>query len=81
MPDTADTVIGVPDDEWSYHSKYVEQFTNVNKLYIAASFWTIIDIYFTMHEPSKIKYCEIYFADCGIYSHKVIQTNIICGCG
>jgi hypothetical protein len=33
MPDTADTVIWAPDDEWSYHSKHVQQFTNINKLY------------------------------------------------
>jgi hypothetical protein len=44
MPDTADTVIWTPDDEWSYHSKHVEQFTNINKLYIVASSWTIIVI-------------------------------------
>jgi hypothetical protein len=45
MPDTADTVIWAPDDEWSYLSKHVEQFTNINKLYIVASGWTTIDIY------------------------------------
>jgi hypothetical protein len=44
MPDTADTVIWAPDDEWSYHSKHVEQFANINKLYIIASCWAIIDI-------------------------------------
>jgi hypothetical protein len=43
MPDTADTVFA-PDDDWSYHSKHVEQLTNINKLNIIASFWTIIDI-------------------------------------
>jgi hypothetical protein len=43
MPDTADTVISAPDDEWSYHSKHVEQFTNINKLHIVASCWAIID--------------------------------------
>jgi hypothetical protein len=56
MPDTADTVILAPDDGWSYHPKYVEQFTNINKLYIVASCWTLIDIYFMMHGPSNIKY-------------------------
>jgi hypothetical protein len=44
MPDTADTVIWARDDEWSYHSKHVEQFTNIHKLYIVASCWSIIDI-------------------------------------
>jgi hypothetical protein len=43
MPGTADTVIWGPENECSYHSKYVEQFTNINKLYIVASYWTIID--------------------------------------
>jgi hypothetical protein len=55
MPGTADTVTCAPDDEWSYHSKHVEQFTNINELYIVAFFWTIIDMYFTMHGPSNIK--------------------------
>jgi hypothetical protein len=57
-------MIWAPDDEWSYHSKHVEQFTNINKLYIVvcacvcvcASCWTTIDIYFTMHGPSNILY-------------------------
>jgi hypothetical protein len=44
MPDTADTVIWAPDDEWSYLSKHVQKFTNINKLYIAAFCCTIIDI-------------------------------------
>jgi hypothetical protein len=44
MPDTADTVIWAPDYECRYHSKYVEQFTNVNKLYVVESCSTIIDI-------------------------------------
>jgi hypothetical protein len=44
MPDTADTVIWAPDDKRSYHSKHVEQFTDINKLYIVTSCWTIIDI-------------------------------------
>jgi len=43
MPDTVDTVIGAPDDGWRYHSKHVEQFANINKLYIVASCWIIID--------------------------------------
>jgi hypothetical protein len=44
MPDTVDTVIRALDDEWSYHSKHVEQFTNINKLYTVATCWTIIDM-------------------------------------
>ena len=43
MPDTVDTVIWAPDDGWRYHPKHVEQFADINKLYIVASFWTIID--------------------------------------
>jgi hypothetical protein len=46
MPDTADTVIWTPDDEWSYHSEHVEQFTNINKLCIVAYCRKIIDIDF-----------------------------------
>ena len=42
MPHTVDTVIGAPVDGWRYHPKYVEQFTDINKLYIVASCWIII---------------------------------------
>ena len=36
MPDTVDTVIWAPDDEWRYHPKHAEQFTDINELFIAA---------------------------------------------
>jgi hypothetical protein len=45
MPDAVDTVIRAPDDGWRYHPKHVQQFTDINKQYIVASCWTIIDIY------------------------------------
>jgi len=38
-----DTVIWAADDGWRYHPKHVEQFADINKLYIVASCWTIID--------------------------------------
>jgi len=47
------------DDGWRYHPKHVERFTDINKLYIVASFWTIIGIYFTMHGPLNVKLSEI----------------------
>jgi len=34
---------------------YTEQFTNINKLYIVASCWMIIAIFYTMHEPLNLK--------------------------
>jgi len=43
MPDTVDTVIWAPDDGWRYHPKHEEQITDINKLYIVASCWIIID--------------------------------------
>jgi hypothetical protein len=43
MPDTVDTVTCVPDDRWRCHPKHVEQFADINKLYIVASFWIIIE--------------------------------------
>jgi len=43
MPDTVDTVIWGPDDGWRYHPKHVEQFADINKLYIVASCWIITD--------------------------------------
>jgi len=46
MPDTVDTVTWAPDDGWRYHPKHVEQFADINKLYIVASCWIIIDSYY-----------------------------------
>ena len=45
MPDTVDTVVWAPDDGWTYHPKHVEQFADISKLYIVASFWTVIESY------------------------------------
>jgi len=42
MPDAVDTVTCAPVDGWRYYSKHVERFTDINKLYIVASCWTII---------------------------------------
>ena len=42
MSDTVDTVIWAPDDGWRYHPKHVEQFADINKLYIVACCWIII---------------------------------------
>jgi hypothetical protein len=44
MTGAVDTVIWAPDDGWRYHPKHVEQFTDINKLHIVASCWTVIDI-------------------------------------
>ena len=46
IPDAVNTVTWTPDDGWRYHPKHVERFTDINKLYIVASCWTIIGIYF-----------------------------------
>jgi len=40
---------------WKYHPKHVEQLTDINKLYIFASCWIIIAIYYMMHRPLNIK--------------------------
>jgi len=42
MPDTVDTAIWA-DDGWRYRPKHVQQFADINKLYIVASCWIIID--------------------------------------
>jgi hypothetical protein len=57
MPDAVDTVIWAPDDGWRYHPKHVLQFTDINKLYIVASCWTIIDIIsFVFKELNHLMY-------------------------
>jgi len=55
MPDTVDTVIGAPDDGWRYHPKHVEQFADINKLYIVASCWIIIIIIITITIPLALQ--------------------------
>jgi len=61
VPDVVITVICAPDDGWSYHPKHVEQFTEIYKLYIVASCWTIIDIDSRCTDPLNIKftYCDL----------------------
>jgi hypothetical protein len=51
MSHTVDTVIWAGDDGWRYHPKHVEQFTDIHKLYIVASCWTVVDTYYTTHGP------------------------------
>jgi hypothetical protein len=53
MPDAVGTVICLPDDGWRYHPKHVEQFTDINKLYIVASCWTSIDI---IHDARNLEH-------------------------
>jgi len=43
----------------NYHPKYVEQLTDLNKLYSVASCWIIITKYNTMHGPLNIKYLAL----------------------
>ena len=45
-----------------HHPKHVEQFTDINKLYIVASCWTNIGIYFTIHGPLSVKLIEALIA-------------------
>jgi hypothetical protein len=45
MPDAVATVTCALDGGWRYYPKYLKQFTDINKLYIAASRWIIIGIY------------------------------------
>ena len=54
--DTVDTVIWDPDGGWRYHPKHVEHFADINKLYIVASCWIIIDTYYAMHGQLNIKF-------------------------
>ena len=60
MQDTVDTVLW-DDDGWRYPTKYVEQFTVINKLYIVASCWIITETYYAMHGPLNIKFILVIF--------------------
>jgi hypothetical protein len=41
----------ITDDEWMYHPKHVEQFTDTNKLCNVASCWIYIGIYLICTDP------------------------------
>jgi len=74
MPDTVDTVLWAADDRWYLHLKHVEQFADINKLYIVAFCWIIIDTYYVMHGPLKIKNSyPVFFLN--IYS--VLKQGIV----
>jgi hypothetical protein len=65
--DAVNTVTRAPDDGWRHHLKHVEQFTDINKLYIVAYCWIIIGkkikplkcgsqttvLYISAHSPSQ----------------------------
>jgi hypothetical protein len=44
VPEAINTVICAPDDGWCHPPKLVEQFTAINKLYVVAFLWKIINI-------------------------------------
>jgi len=48
-----------PDGGWKYHPEHVEHFADINKLYIVASCWVIINAYYAMHGPLIIKWSKI----------------------
>ena len=75
-PDTVDTVKWAPDDGCRYHPKHVEQFTDINKLYIVASWWIIIGTYCTMHGPLNIKLCYDNFLKYSIWHSKQLWHSI-----
>jgi len=75
MPDTVDTVTCAPDDGWRHHPKHVEKFADINKLYIVAFCWTIIDTYYTMHGPLNIKKSQR--KNVNIINSKFRRQNII----
>jgi hypothetical protein len=53
ITDAVDTGVCAPDDEWKYHPKRVEQFSDINKLCNIASCWiyTYIGIYLRYTDP------------------------------
>jgi len=60
IPNAVDTVTWTPGDGWIYHPKYIERFTDINKPYRVASYWTIIGIYFKMHSCAR----HVLFIEC-----------------
>ena len=60
MPDTIDTVIWAPEDGWRYYPKNLEQFADINKLYIVASCWVIIDTYMLFKRGSLLMVTTVH---------------------
>jgi hypothetical protein len=54
IPDAVDTVVCAPDDGWRYHTKHVEQFSDINKLCKVASCWIYIGIYLRCTDPQTL---------------------------
>jgi hypothetical protein len=51
IPDAVGRVVCALDDGWKYHSKHVEQFPDINKLFNVASCWICIEIYLQCTYP------------------------------
>jgi hypothetical protein len=75
MPDAVDTVTWAPDDGWRYHPKHVELFTDINKLYIVASRWIIIDIYSRCTEPWTWNAKHNYYNNKNAYASFVLPSS------
>jgi hypothetical protein len=57
IADAVDTVVCAPDDGWWYHTKYVEQFPDINKLCNIASCWIYIRILLRCTDPWTLNVC------------------------
>ena len=49
------TALHVLGDISTHHQEHVEQFADINKLYIVAFCWIIINTYYVMHGPLNIR--------------------------
>jgi hypothetical protein len=77
MPDAVDTVVCASDHGWKYHPKYVEQFSDMNKVCNVASSCIYIGILLGVHYILHI--CRIsvkkYDNDISVSKHETFSSN------
>jgi hypothetical protein len=76
ITDAVDTVVCAPDGGWKYHTKYVEQYPDMNKMCTVSSCWIYIGILLraqTIHHVSRIWITVygrgFYLTKCDIYCY------------
>ena len=63
MPDAVDTVVCITDDGWRHHTKFVEQFPEINELCNFASCCIYIYIYINILYVFFFQNKQMFFSD------------------
>ena len=74
VPDAVDTVVCAPADGWNYHTKHVEQFTDIIKLCNVASCWIYIGIYLRRTDPWTLDQSNLLNS---IYNYSTVTGKLV----